>query len=267
MSSNDKAFSGSIPKVYETYLVPLIFEEYAQDLARRTGARAPGRVLEIAAGTGVVTRALASQLPATTEIVATDLNPGMIEQAKAIGTSRAVTWQQADAMQVPFPDASFDAVVIQFGVMFFPDKAKALGEVRRVLRPGGTLLFNVWDRLEVNEAADAVAAGVAGFFPNDPPQFLPRAPYGYFDHAVIARDVQAGGFAAPAIETMTARGRAKAASDAAVGYCQGSPLRAEIEARGALDAATDAATKEVARRFGHGPIDTKIQAIIVTAEK
>ena len=265
MSSNDKAFSGSIPKVYETYLVPLIFEEYAQDLARRTAARAPGRVLEIAAGTGVGTRALAAQLPATTEIVATDLNPGMIEQAKAIGTARPVTWQQVDAMQVPFPDDSFDAVVIQFGVMFFPDKAKALGEVRRVLRRGGTLLFNVWDRLEVNEAADAVAAGVAGFFPDDPPRFLARAPYGYFDHGAIARDVQAGGFAAPVIETMTARGRAKAARDAAVGYCQGSPLRAEIEARGSLEQATDAGAKEVARRFGHGPIDTKIQAIIVTA--
>jgi SAM-dependent methyltransferase len=267
VSSNDKSFTGSIPKMYETYLVPLIFDDYAADLARRAAARAPQRVLEIAAGTGVVTRAMLAALPATTEVVATDLNPAMIDQAKAIGSSRAVTWQQADAMQLPFQDGSFDAVVIQFGVMFFPDKAKALGEARRVLRAGGVLLFNVWDRIEDNEAADAITAGLAAFFPSDPPRFLPRAPYGYFDHAAIAQDVTAAGFAAPVIDTLTFRGRAPLASDAAVGYCQGSPLRAEIEARGSLEQATDAAAKEVARRFGSGPIDTKIQAIVVTAVK
>src|SRR5438270_8787859 len=136
-SAGDKVFAGSIPKIYETHLVPLIFEPYAADLATRLRSRARSRVLEIAAGTGVVTRALASALPASASIVATDLNHGMLEQAAAVGTSRPVEWRQADAMQLPFGDAVFDVVVCQFGVMFFPDKAKAFAEARRVLQPGG----------------------------------------------------------------------------------------------------------------------------------
>lgn len=275
MSGNDKAFTGSIPRIYETYLVPLIFNDYAADIARRaaqalalSAVEGPKRVLEIAAGTGVVTRALVAALPATTEIVATDLNPAMLEQAQSIGTSRPVEWQQADALQLPFPDHSFDVVVCQYGVMFFPDKAKAHSEVRRVLKPGGAWIFNVWGDLKNNEIADAIEFGLAKFFPNDPPRFLSRAPYGYFDTAVIGKDVAAGGFTAtPSIDTLDVRSRAPKASDPAVGYCQGSPLRGEIEARGALEHATDAATAEIEKRFGAGPIDAKIQAHIVTVEK
>src|SRR5690349_113274 len=124
----DKVFAGSIPKLYETYLVPLIFEPYAGGLAKRRKGRAGSRLLEIAAGTGVVTRALAAALPESAAIVATDLNQAMIDQAAAVGTKRTVEWRQADAMKLPFPDASFDAVVCQFGTMFFPDKAKAFAE-------------------------------------------------------------------------------------------------------------------------------------------
>lgn len=134
--NGDKLFSGSIPKLYETYLVPLIFEPYAADLANRLAARPMTRLLEIAAGTGVVTRALTSVLPENVSIVATDLNQSMLDQAAAVGTRRPVEWQQADAMQLPFPDSSFDAVVCQFGAMFFPEKSKAFAEARRVLRPG-----------------------------------------------------------------------------------------------------------------------------------
>ncbi|HUQ87962.1 MAG TPA: methyltransferase domain-containing protein [Vicinamibacterales bacterium] len=265
MSTIDKAFTGSIPKIYESHLVPLIFTSYAEDIGKRLKQRSPQRVLEVAAGTGVVTRAMVAALPASTEIVATDLNPAMLEQAAAIGTSRPVEFKPADAMQLPFPDASFDAVVCQFGVMFFPDKPKAFGEFKRVLKPGGVLIFNVWDRLEKNEFADAVHAGLAAFFPEDPPRFLSRAPYAYFDHAKIAADVAAGGFTArPDFDTVAARSRAKLASDPAVGYCQGSPLRAEIEERGALEHATDAAAKEVEKRFGAGPVDALIQAHVVT---
>ena len=142
-SGIDTAFAGSIPQFYERHLVPLIFAPYASDLAARVASRAPSRVLEIAAGTGVVTRALASLLPASTVIVATDLNQAMLDQAKSIGTSRPVEWRQADAMQLPFPDASFDIVVCQFGAMFFPDKPAAFAQARRVLRNGGAFLFNV----------------------------------------------------------------------------------------------------------------------------
>ena len=149
-TGTDKVFAGSIPKFYETYLVPLLFEPYAADLVNRLASRSLGSVLEVAAGTGVVTRALASVLPERVSIVATDLNQPMLDQASALGTTRPVLWRRADAMQLPFQDGTFDAVVCQFGVMFFPEKAKALSESHRVLRPGGVLIFNVWDRIEEN---------------------------------------------------------------------------------------------------------------------
>ena len=146
--ASDQAFGGSVPKIYDTYLVPLIFEPYAADLAQRLASVSPRRLLEVAAGTGVVTRALAAALPDTTTIVATDLNQAMLDEAAARGTARPVQWRQADAMQLPFADASFDAVVCQFGVMFFPDKPIAFSEARRVLEPGGLFIFNVWDRID-----------------------------------------------------------------------------------------------------------------------
>ncbi|HEX7952510.1 MAG TPA: class I SAM-dependent methyltransferase, partial [Burkholderiales bacterium] len=151
--ASDKVFAGSIPKLYDSHLVPLIFAPYASDLAERLRSRRISRLLEIAAGTGVVTRALAAALPDSAAIVATDLNQAMLDQAARVGTKRAVEWRQADAMQLPFEDASFDAVVCQFGVMFFPDKPKAFAEARRVLRPGGLFLFNVWDSIAENEFA------------------------------------------------------------------------------------------------------------------
>src|SRR5215211_7134228 len=153
---SDTVFSGSIPKLYEKYLVPMIFEDYAADLAKRLALRSVTHVLEIAAGTGVVTRNLTSVLPESVPIVATDLNQPMLDLASTIGTSRPVEWRQADAMQLPFPDATFDAVVCQFGVMFFPEKSRAFSEARRVLRSGGVFAFNTWDRIEENEFAETV---------------------------------------------------------------------------------------------------------------
>ncbi len=266
-ADNDKAFAGSIPAIYQRYLVPLIFEPYAADLAQRLAARKPSRVLEIAAGTGVVTRQLAAVLPGDVAIVATDLNQAMLDVAAAAGTARPVEWRQADALQLPFGDAQFDAVVCQFGVMFFPDKAKAFAEVHRVLRPGGVFLFNAWDRIEENELVFTVSGVLAALFPEDPPRFMERAPHGYHDPAAIARDLKAGGFsAAPEIETVAARAKAASPEIPATAYLQGSPLRGEIEARGklTLDEATDAAAHAIARTFGPGPLDTRIQAKVVT---
>jgi ubiquinone/menaquinone biosynthesis C-methylase UbiE len=268
-SDIDKVFSGSIATLYDTYLVPLIFAPYAPDLVNRLATRAVSRVLEIAAGTGVVTRALAAGLPDDVSIVATDLNQAMIDRAAAVGTKRAVEWRQADAMQLPFPDATFDAVVCQFGVMFFPDKAAAFSEARRVLRPGGVFAFNVWDRIEENEFADAVTTALASVFPADPPRFMARTPHGYHDRRTVARDLAAGGFSgAPDIATVAARSRAASPRIPAIAYCQGTPLRSEIEARDAsrLDEATDAATAEIARRFGDGAVDGKMQAHVVVID-
>jgi SAM-dependent methyltransferase len=267
MADTDKVFAGSIPKIYDTYLVPLIFEPYAADLANRLASRRVSRVLEIAAGTGVVTRALASGLPENVAILATDLNQAMVDHAAAVGTKRAVEWRQADAMHLPFGDGTFDAVVCQFGVMFFPDKPKAYAEARRVLRPGGAYLFNVWDRIEDNEFADTVTTALQSLFPRDPPRFLARTPHGYHDHHSIERDLANGGFIRPPVfETVTKRSRAASPQNPAIAYCQGTPLRNEIEARDAsrLEEATDIAAAAIARRFGQGPVDGKIQAHVVT---
>jgi len=161
---SDKVFTGSIPMLYETYLVPLIFQPYAADLAGRVASRSVSRVLEIAAGTGVVTRTLASVLPERVAIVATDLNQPMLDLASEVGTKRPVEWRQADAMQLPFEGEAFDAVVCQFGVMFLPDKSRAFSEARRVLRSGGAFIFNVWDRIEENEFAHVVTEALEPLF-------------------------------------------------------------------------------------------------------
>jgi len=270
MTDTDKIFSGSIPKLYDTHLVPLIFEPYAADLATRLASRPLSRVLELAAGTGVVTRALASKLPQSIAIIATDLNQAMLDHAAAVGTTRPVEWRQADAMQLPFDDETFDAVVCQFGVMFFPSKAAAFAEARRVLAPGGVFIFNVWDRIAENEFADVVTTALAPLFPDDPPRFLARTPHGYYDHGSIERDLAGGGFVhSPQIDTLAARSRAASPRIPAIAYCQGTPLRNEIEARdpARLGEATDVAAEALAARFGHGVVDGKIQAHIVTIER
>ncbi len=268
-ADTDNVFTGSIPNLYETYLVPLIFEPYAADLVNRLVSRSLARVLEIAAGTGVATRALASVLPESVSIVATDLNQPMLNQASALGTRRPVEWRQADAMQLPFRDATFDAVVCQFGVMFFPDKAKAFSEARRVLIPGGIFIFSVWDRIKKNEFADTVTTALEFMFPEDPPRFLARIPHGYYDRPTIERDLANGGFTgSPQVTTIAARSRAKSAQVPAIAYCQGTPLRNEIEALDAsrLGEATDLAAEALARRFGRGAVDGQIKAHIVAIE-
>lgn len=268
-TDSDKNFAGSIPRLYEEHIVPLIFEPYARDLANRTAVRAPARVLEIAAGTGVVTRQLAAVLPEEVSIVATDLNQAMLDMASEVGTKRPVTWRQADAMQLPFDDGAFDAVVCQFGVMFFPDKSRAFSEARRVLKAGGALLFNVWDRIEENEFADVVTTALEALFPADPPRFLARTPHGYHDSATIERDLKGGGFdLPPRMHTLAARSRAASPRIPALAYCHGTPLRNEIEARdkSKLDEATRIASDAIARRFGAGAVDGKIQAHIIVIE-
>lgn len=266
----DAAFDGSIPTIYDTLLVPLIVEPYAVDLVGRLRPKRLHRVLEIAAGTGVVTRALAAALPESVAIVATDLQQAMLDKASEIGTTRPVEWRQADAMQLPFDDGSFDAVLCQFGVMFFPDKSAAFAEARRVLAPGGVLAFNVWDRITENELADTVTTALRSVFPADPPLFLARTPHGYHDPRALERDLAAAGFgSSPRIETVSARSRAPSPRIPAIAYCQGTPLRNEIETRDAsrLAGATDAAAEASGRRFGSGAVEGRIQALLVTARR
>jgi ubiquinone/menaquinone biosynthesis C-methylase UbiE len=269
LSGNDAKFAGSVPELYDKLLVPLIFTPYADDLAKRLSTIAPGKILELAAGTGAVTRALSAKLPRT-KIVATDLNQPMLDQAAARQPPKTkVTFRQADAQQLPFGRRSFDSAVCQFGVMFFPDKPRAFREALRVLKPGGHFLFNVWDRIETNEFAHVVTEALRSVFPNDPPLFLARTPYGHHDARKLEGDLDAAGFKNVKNETVAARSKSNSARDVALALCHGTPLRNEIEARDAsrLDEATDVATQAIEARFGKGPVDGKIQAIVFTATR
>lgn len=208
-------------------------------------------------------------LPERVSIVATDLNQPTSDYASALGTKRAVEWRQADAMQLPFPNGTFDAIVRQFGVMFFPDKSRAYAEARRVLRSGGIFIFNVWDRIEENEFADTVTTALASLFAADPPRFLARTPHGYYTHETIKRDLANGGFStSPEITTLATHSRAESFRIPAIAYCQGTPLRNEIEARGVsrLGEATDIVAEAIAQRFGRGAVDGKIRARIISVE-
>ncbi|TJY63267.1 class I SAM-dependent methyltransferase [Sinimarinibacterium sp. CAU 1509] len=269
MADTDTVFSGSVAMLYESHLVPLIFEPYAADVGERVKSRAVTRLLEVAAGTGVATRSLAAALNPGTSIVATDLNQAMLDKAASIGTAQPVEWQQANAMALPFQEADFDVVVCQFGAMFFPDKAAAFAEARRVLRPGGTFIFSVWDRIAENEFADCITTALEQVFPEDPPRFLDRTPHGYYNLHAIEQDIAAAGFPqAPQIVTVEARSRAHSAHIPAVAYCQGTPLRNEIEARDPtrlLDA-TNVAANAIAQAFGAGAVEGKIQAHIVIVD-
>jgi SAM-dependent methyltransferase len=261
----DVDFAGAIPEIYDRCVVPMLFEPYAEDLVRRARERPATRVLELAAGTGAVTRALATGLEASVAIEATDLNPAMLERARAQGTCRPVRWSIADAMALGFGDGEFDLVVCQFGAMFFPDKVHAFGEARRVLRPGGRFLFNVWDRIESNDLTDEVTRALAGLWPDDPPRFMERTPHGYHDVEAIRGDLAAAGFARPAIETVAAVSVASSPHAAALALCQGTPLRGEITSRGRHTRAdaTRTAADALAHRFGTGPIAAPMSAHVV----
>lgn len=269
MSDGDKVFAGSIPENYDRYLVPLIFQGYAHDMAARIKARAPNTVLETAAGSGAVTRAVAAVLSADATYVVTDLNGPMLNYARSRqqGDTR-LQWREADAQALPFDEKSFDLVCCQFGAMFFPDRVTAYREARRVLKVGGAYLFSVWDRIDENAFAAEVTDALAELFPEDPPRFLARTPHGYHDPASIRRDLKLAGFARIIIETRAEQSRALSPRDVAVAYCQGTPLRNEIEPRGAgaLAAATERAAKAIAARHGDGAVSGKIQAHVIAAQ-
>ena len=269
MEATDKKFAGSIPEIYERLMVPLIFEPYALDLADRLARAAPLDVLETAAGTGILTRAIAARLTPSARIVATDLNQTMLDHARTRLRDGRVEWRQADALALPFPDQSFDAVACQFGAMFFPDKVHGYAEALRVLKARGHFFFNVWDEISENEFADVVTEELAAVFPDDPPRFMARTPHGYHDAEQIRRHLNAAGFGTVSIETVSRTSKAPSPRDAAIAYCQGTPLQNEIVSRDAsrLEEATERSAEALARRFGDGVIEGRIQALVITAAR
>ncbi len=198
--------------------------------------------------------------------MATDLNQPMLDHAAARDLGRII-WRQADALALPFEDQSFDAVACQFGAMFFPDKVLGYRQARRVLKPGGRFIFNVWDKISENEFADVVTEALATVFPQDPPRFMARTPHGYHDVAKLREELTKAGFAQVSIEPRGDISRAASPRDPAIAYCQGTPLRNEIETRdpSGLEAATQACAQALALRFGDGPVQGRIQAHVITA--
>lgn len=262
-------FDGSIPQYYDTHLGPMLFEPYARDLADRVRVPDPGAVLEVACGTGRVTRILRERLPEGVLITATDLNDAMLEYARSLGPERpersGLAWRRADAAALPFPDGSFDAVVCQFGYMFVPDKEIAMREAQRVLRPGGWLHFSVWDRLEENGMVHVAHETITSFFPENPPQFY-IVPFVMHDTQRIRALLDAAGFQDVRIETILAESRSPSARDAAVGEIRGNPVITEIRDRGTVSVETviDAVACAIRDRFGDPP-RARMRAHVIAA--
>jgi SAM-dependent methyltransferase len=264
MNLNDAGFTGSIPQLYDANVGPTLMVPYAIDLAARLTGLQKGRLLETAAGTGIVTSALASALP-DVEIMATDLNQPMLDHAASKPELSKVQFRQADATELPFDSGTFDAVVCQFGVMFFPDRPAAFREAFRVLKSGGRFVFNVWDSVENNPIVSATLEGLSRRYPQHKSWFLERTPCGYRDREVIRADLAAGGFTDCRIETVVLRGSAASPMAPAIGLCQGSPMRSEIEALDptGLEEATKSAARAIAERFGSGAFETELSALVI----
>jgi ubiquinone/menaquinone biosynthesis C-methylase UbiE len=265
MSDMNRSFAGSMPEFYDRILVPVMFERFALDLAERLRGITSGQVLELAAGTGIVTRALARMLPDAVAITATDLNPAMLDQAKSHAGLERVHWQEADALALRLEEGRFDAALCQFGVMFFPDKRAAFREVLRVLKPGGRFLFSVWGNRE--GSIWEVAAEVVGRFLARDPGSLVSPPYN--DIAAVQAELVTAGFRSVAAEDVTKYTHSASPREAAVSMCHGGLIRAAIEAQmpDRLDDITAAATSAIAARFGDGPIETPLHAILFTASR
>lgn len=266
MTQQDAVFTASIADLYERTMVPIFFAPYARIVAEAVRELAPRRILETAAGTGALTRALVAALPEA-EVTATDLNAAMIDYATAHERDARVHWSVADAQALPFAAQTFDTVVCQFGVMFFPDQEQGYREARRVLTDGGTFAFTVWDSVDHNDFARAVHDAVAAEFPENPPLCIARTPHGHGDVDAHERRLRAVGFREVTSRCIDLRSRASSAHALATALCQGTPLRNELLARdpGHLDARTDAVERAVAARFGDGAIEGAMRAYLITA--
>jgi ubiquinone/menaquinone biosynthesis C-methylase UbiE len=257
-------FVGPIPALYDRHMGPVLFEPYAKDIAARVPATAK-RVLELAAGTGRVTRHLAAALPPDGELVATDLYEAMLAIAQANVTDARVTWKPADMLALPLPDGSFDAVVCQFGLMFVPDKLRALREMKRVLVPGGTLLLSVWDELGRNPASQRLHQLANALMVDDPPIFM-ATPFSMCDAAALKTLAIDAGFDAPRVETVVKTGVAESAAHLAHGFVRGNPLWNQLVERNLDGDAFEAqVASALASEFGESPCKSPLSAHVLTA--
>ena len=268
MKEPELRFTGTVPEKYETLMVPLIFRPYAEEIARRARPFEPQRVLETAAGTGAVTRALHEALP-DAELVATDLNQPMLDVNAALIGSAGVRFVKADAQQLPFEDGRFDLVVCQFGTMFFPEKVRGHSEAHRVLSDGGHYLLAIWDAIERNPLTDVTQQVLIDAFPDDPPLFMREGPFGYADALRIEADLHDAGFETVEIETVEMRSRSASAHDAAAALCYGTPMGVELDERepGSLERVFPLVEQALRQFEGPNGIDAPMSAHIVTATR
>ncbi|MDE9365432.1 methyltransferase domain-containing protein [Luteipulveratus sp. YIM 133132] len=268
---SESQFTGSVPRLYDACYAPAVFVPFAPVTARAVADGEPTHVLEVAAGTGRATVAIAAALPCS-RIVATDISDDMLTYAAGHRCAPNITWRLADAQELPFPDASFDVVACQFGAMFFPDRPRAYTEARRVLRPGGRLVLTIWDAVEHHAYARLTTVVLRRLFPDDPPRFAEQVPHGYHDTAQIERDLRAGGFDRVQVARETVVGRSRSARDVATGQITGTPLGAHISARDpaliprVVDEVTDAFRAELADpERGPDAVAGELTAYVVTA--
>lgn len=261
--SSATQFTGNVPERYDRYLVPWLFDPYAADLVARLPERPGLRVLELAAGTGVLTRRLRDALPPDATLVATDLNEAMVDYGRSLVP--AVTWQQADAQGLPFADGSFDVAVCQFGLMFLPDKAEGFRQAHRVLAAGGVLLANVWHSREENPAARVAQELLEERFGSDAPRFL-DTPYGYGDHTQLRSDLEAAGWEDVQLDVVAITSDAESAETVALGFLTGTPLSFELAERGTdLAAFGDELARRLADLGGDRPFRAELAATVITA--
>ncbi len=232
MTQQSARFTGSIPDYYDRHLGPRIFHDFADDLVARVAAHSPESVLELAAGTGIVTRRLRDALPASCLLVATDLNSPMLDVARAkFDAGDKTSFEVTDATNLHYEANTFEQVVCQFGVMFFPDKVQSFKEVLRVLKPGGKYIFNVWGPWRANSFAQIAHETVSEFFPDDPPGFY-RVPFAYHEAEVIEAHLYAAGFGEVNIKSLDVVSSIPSADDFATGLVYGNPLFEEVTSRG-----------------------------------
>lgn len=269
--SNDAVlnFNGSVPEVYETVLGNFIFEPFAVDIVNRISNKNAFNVLELAAGTGRVTKHLIHAFSPNAKIVASDISLPMMEKAKLVVSSQNLTWQQVDIADIPFSEGSFDVIVCQFGVMFLQDKLRAFSEIRRVLKLGGQLLFSTWACIEENPIWKISNQVATKFFGPAPAAIQKSGPFSICNAVDAEAQLHDAGFIHTKVEKQRITSSISSASLAAKGFIHGLPLKDIIIKQNPeiLSQIQEEMENSFADHFGNNPLTASFTAFVFEAIK